>query len=81
MCSIFNERTIAYIKNTPTQQLGVADITINYSSPSANNREIWNDLNVIPQNGNPIAWHAGANMNNPFANNFCILLLWEQQNI
>lgn len=46
-----------------TQQLGVTDITIDYSSPSANGRDVWNDPNVIPQNGNPIPWRAGANMN------------------
>lgn len=45
------------------QQLGVTDITINYNSPSVNNREVWNDFNIIPQNGDPIAWRAGANMN------------------
>lgn len=46
-----------------TQRLGVTDITIKYGSPSANNREVWQDPNVIPQNGEPIAWRAGANMN------------------
>jgi tetratricopeptide (TPR) repeat protein len=48
---------------TETQTLAVTDITIDYSSPSANGRDVWNDTNVIPKNGNPIAWRAGANMN------------------
>lgn len=46
-----------------TQRLGVTDITVSYSSPSANERDVWNDQEVIPQNGSPIAWRAGANMN------------------
>lgn len=48
---------------TETQRLAVTDITIDYSSPSANGRDVWNDTNVIPHNGDPIAWRAGANMN------------------
>ncbi|CAM1347375.1 DUF2911 domain-containing protein [Tenacibaculum crassostreae] len=46
-----------------TQKLGVTTITINYSSPSVKGRDVWNNSNIIPQNGNPIAWRAGANMN------------------
>lgn len=46
-----------------SQRLGVTDITISYSSPSVNNRDVWNDGRVIPQNGKPIAWRTGANMN------------------
>ena len=46
-----------------TQRIGITDITINYGSPSINNRDVWNDTRVIPQNGNPIPWRAGANMN------------------
>ena len=46
-----------------TQTLGVTDITLSYGSPSINGRDVWNDPNVIPQNGDPIAWRAGANMN------------------
>tara|TARA_A100000171_G_C2136695_1_gene150827 strand:- start:2902 stop:4002 length:1101 start_codon:yes stop_codon:yes gene_type:complete len=48
---------------TETQRLAVTDITIDYSSPSANGRDVWNDTNVIPKNGDPIPWRAGANMN------------------
>ena len=46
-----------------TQTLGVTDITISYGSPSVNKRDVWNDANVIPKNGNPIPWRGGANMN------------------
>lgn len=43
-----------------TQRLGVTEITLDYGSPALRNRDVWN--NVIPQEGNPIAWRAGANM-------------------
>ena len=46
-----------------TQRLGVTDITVEYSSPRANERDVWSDTNVIPQKGDPIPWRAGANMN------------------
>ncbi|MEL7005112.1 MAG: DUF2911 domain-containing protein [Bacteroidota bacterium] len=46
-----------------TQRLGVTDITIEYHSPKVNGRDVWNNTNVIPQNGDPIPWRAGANMN------------------
>lgn len=46
-----------------TQTLGVTEITLNYHSPSVQERDVWNNPNVIPQNGDPIAWRAGANMN------------------
>lgn len=45
------------------QTLGVTDITIDYHSPKAQGRDVWNDSNVIPTEGQPIAWRAGANMN------------------
>lgn len=44
-------------------QLGVTKIKIDYHSPSARGRDVWNNSNVIPQNGEPIAWRAGANEN------------------
>jgi len=44
-----------------TQRLGVTDITINYSSPSVRERDIWAD--VIPINGDPVPWRAGADLN------------------
>lgn len=46
-----------------TQTLGVTDITIDYHSPATRGRDVWNNPNIIPQNGDPIAWRAGANMN------------------
>jgi tetratricopeptide (TPR) repeat protein len=46
-----------------TQRLGITDITIEYHSPATRGRDVWNNPNVIPQNGDPIAWRAGANMN------------------
>jgi hypothetical protein len=45
------------------QQIGVTWIKINFGSPSTHNRDVWNNPNVIPQNGDPIAWRAGANEN------------------
>ncbi|MFD0763059.1 DUF2911 domain-containing protein [Lutibacter aestuarii] len=45
------------------QRLGVTDITITYSSPKLRDRDVWNNTNVIPQQGKPIAWRAGADMN------------------
>ncbi|MEO9481897.1 MAG: DUF2911 domain-containing protein [Ekhidna sp.] len=46
-----------------TQTLGVTDITLDYHSPATRGRDVWNNPNVIPTNGEPIAWRAGANMN------------------
>lgn len=46
-----------------TQKLGVTNITISYSSPSVKGRNVWNNPNIIPQEGTPIPWRAGANMN------------------
>ncbi|OUR94324.1 hypothetical protein A9Q87_01365 [Flavobacteriales bacterium 34_180_T64] len=61
----FHTLNIPHASNavTETQRLGVTDITVTYHSPSANGRDVWNDTHVIPQNGNPIPWRAGANMN------------------
>ena len=44
-------------------QVGVTQIDINYHSPSVRGRDVWNNPNIIPQNGDPIAWRAGANEN------------------
>lgn len=46
-----------------SQRIGVTDITINYNSPALRDRDVWNNVNIIPQEGNPYAWRAGANMN------------------
>jgi tetratricopeptide (TPR) repeat protein len=48
---------------TETQRLAVTDITLTYHSPATRGRDVWNNPNVIPQNGTPIPWRAGANMN------------------
>ncbi|WP_420387202.1 DUF2911 domain-containing protein [Roseivirga sp.] len=48
---------------TETQTLGVTDITIDYHSPAVRERDVWNNTDIIPQNANPVAWRAGANMN------------------
>ncbi len=45
-----------------TQVLGITDITITYSSPAIRGRNVWEN-GVIPFDGNPIPWRAGANMN------------------
>ncbi len=49
-----------------TQRLAVTDITITYHSPAVRERDVWND-GTIPQNGDPIPWRAGANMNTTIA--------------
>lgn len=49
------------------QQVGVTFIEISYCSPAARNRDVWNNPNVIPQKGDPIAWRAGANENTTIA--------------
>lgn len=46
-----------------SQRLGITDITINYNSPALRDRDVWNNTNIIPQEGSPYAWRAGANMN------------------
>lgn len=45
------------------QQIGVTFIEVNYHSPAVNGRDVWNNPYIIPQNGNPIPWRAGANEN------------------
>ena len=45
-----------------TQTLGVTDITITYGSPALRGRNVWENIDIIPQEGNPIAWRAGANL-------------------
>jgi len=45
------------------QKIGVTDIIISYSSPALRGRDVWNNKYIIPQEGQPIAWRAGANMN------------------
>lgn len=50
-----------YVKET--QRLGVTDITIEYHSPRVNGRDVWNNTGIVPKQGDPIPWRAGANMN------------------
>ncbi|MEP2023670.1 MAG: DUF2911 domain-containing protein [Reichenbachiella sp.] len=52
-------------KVTESQRLGITDITVNYSSPKVNGRDVWQT--VVPQNGDPIPWRIGANMNTTIA--------------
>jgi hypothetical protein len=52
------------------QQIGISTVTINYSRPAVNGREVWGSL--VPYGlttfgfgaGNPAPWRAGANENN-----------------
>ena len=45
-----------------TQQLGITEISVDYSSPATRGRDVWD--NVINGYGDPnLAWRAGANMN------------------
>ncbi len=52
-----------------TQTIGISTITVNYSRPSVNGREIWGQLVAYGWNtegfglGNPAPWRAGANEN------------------
>lgn len=54
-------------KSAISQQIGATWIHIAYGSPSVQGRDVWNDAGVIPQNGTPIAWRAGANENTVIA--------------
>ncbi|MEQ9425687.1 MAG: DUF2911 domain-containing protein [Cyclobacteriaceae bacterium] len=47
--------------NSVTQRIGLTDITIEYSSPRVNDREIWGA--VVPYGETPFPWRAGANEN------------------
>ena len=59
--------TLTYPTSSPQvvemQKLGVTEIEINYHSPAVRDRDVWNTPDIIPQNGEPIPWRAGANMN------------------
>lgn len=45
------------------QLLGITEIEVDYSAPLVKGRDVWNDPSIVPQNGNPFPWRAGANMN------------------
>ena len=49
-------------KVTETQRLGITDITVDYSSPAARGRDVWNNV-VGTYESTGLAWRAGANMN------------------
>ena len=56
-------------QGTTAQRVGITDISISYSRPSVNDREIWGALvpyGFAPNNFGPateIPWRAGANEN------------------
>lgn len=50
-------------KASVSQQVGATFIQIEYNSPSTRGRDVWNNPNVIPQNGKPFPWRAGAQTN------------------
>lgn len=54
-------------KASVSQQLGVTFINIEYHSPFVRGRQVWENPNVIPQNGQPFAWRAGAQSNTTIA--------------
>jgi len=66
-CSIAQFHNLPIPKVSPrtqtTQQIGAGNITIAFGSPSVKGRDVWNNPNIIPQNGETIAWRAGANEN------------------
>ena len=47
------------------QRIGVFDVKVTYHRPGVKGREIW-DTNIVPYNGNPMPWRAGANENTVF---------------
>ena len=48
-----------------TQRIGVTDITVSYHTPAVKGRDVWS--RVVPFEGDPIPWRAGANMNTTIA--------------
>lgn len=47
---------------TVTQAIGLSTVTIDYHRPGVKGRPIWN-TNIVPYNGRPYPWRAGANEN------------------
>ena len=45
------------------QKIGITYITIDYHSPVLRGRDVWHDERVVPMNGAPFPWRAGANLN------------------
>jgi len=48
-----------------TQRIGLHDVKITYARPGVKGREIWN-TKIVPYNGDPMPWRAGANENTTF---------------
>jgi len=44
------------------QRIGIHDVKVVYHRPGVKGREIWN-TNIVPYNGKPMPWRAGANEN------------------
>jgi hypothetical protein len=44
------------------QRIGLHDVKVTYCRPGVKGREIWN-TNIVPYNGKPMPWRAGANEN------------------
>ncbi len=49
-------------KSQVLQRIGFTDIIIEYHSPATRGRDIWGSR-IIPKNGKPFPWRAGANEN------------------
>jgi tetratricopeptide (TPR) repeat protein len=73
IAEIFGQQSISFVRVSQAakvyQAVGFAEVEINYSRPSANDREIWGTLvpyGLAPNafgNGNPMPWRMGANEN------------------
>lgn len=46
-----------------TYSIGATRVKIAFGSPSVQGRDVWNNQHVIPQQGKPYPWRAGANEN------------------
>jgi len=49
-------------KSSIAQRIGVTEVTIEYSRPAVRGRKIWNTF-IVPFDGSPYPWRAGANEN------------------
>lgn len=47
------------------QRIGLYDVKVTYARPGVKGREVWN-TNLVPYNGKPTPWRAGANENTTF---------------
>ena len=45
-----------------SQRIGLSEVKVSYYRPGVKGREIWNS-NIVPYNGKPTPWRAGANEN------------------